>query len=479
MVKKMEVKPTTGNLREIRKVKEAVEAELLTQPGVTGVDIGYKYVDGEKTDELAIRVLVEEKKDVKDIPEKEKIPNMIKGVKTDVIQRKFVLHPLGVRLADLERKTDTGTYDPLKGGISIGPCRSVYLTPPDVDSADWYVFVGTLGAIVKDDASGDRMLLSNFHVMCVDDGWSVGDTMAQPSRVDGGSCPADVVGELQRASLGGKVDCAVASHTTGGYSCSIVDIGNVTGTATAAVGMAVRKRGRTTELTYGTVDTVDLTVKIDYGNGLGDVTLTNQIGIDVDASQSVQFGDHGDSGSVVVNDDSKVVGLYFAGSEDGTYGAANPIQYVLDALSVSLCVPASFKSKDSELKNIKEYELKNTKEYELKNIKEFKESELKNIKEKEFEVPFKPTETVQPIQPVQPLPRGTLEERLGRIEAAIDQMTHFIGHELRPDLEGGALTREPDLDRSDPAALNRRLQKQAADAKVAKDNKDVEKLSER
>lgn len=77
------------NLDEIRRIKTEVEAELLKLPGVTGVDVGYKYVEGKKTDVLAIRVLVKEKKDV---PEEEAVPKEIQGVPTDVIQRRFVLH---------------------------------------------------------------------------------------------------------------------------------------------------------------------------------------------------------------------------------------------------------------------------------------------------------------------------------------------------------------------------------------------------
>lgn len=310
-------------LIEMRKTKKASEADILSRPGITGMDIGYRYERSKKTNELAIRVFVEEKKDV---PEEEKIPEKIDGIKTDVIQRKFVLHPLRLRAADIEVKVDAGGYDPLKGGISIGPCRVI----------DGYVYVGTLGAIAKDNATGHEMLLSNFHVMCVDNNWEVGDKMAQPGLVDSGVCPADVVGELQRASLGGKVDCAVAEHTARGFECEIVEVGKVTGTETADVGMVVRKRGRTTRLTYGKVDTIDLTVKIDYGDGLGIQILTDQIGIEPDSERNTMFGDHGDSGSVVVNDDCKVVGLYFAGSEDG-YGVANPTQAVLDALNVSIC----------------------------------------------------------------------------------------------------------------------------------------------
>jgi hypothetical protein len=77
------------NLDEIRRIKTEVEAELLKLPGVTGVDVGYKYVGGKKTDTLAIRVYVAEKKDVS---EKDAVPKQIRGVPTDVIQRRFVLH---------------------------------------------------------------------------------------------------------------------------------------------------------------------------------------------------------------------------------------------------------------------------------------------------------------------------------------------------------------------------------------------------
>ena len=78
------------SLEEIQRVKEKVEKELLKIPNVTGVDIGYKYVGGKKTDVLAIRIYVEKKK--KDVPEKEMIPKKINNIPTDVIERRFVLH---------------------------------------------------------------------------------------------------------------------------------------------------------------------------------------------------------------------------------------------------------------------------------------------------------------------------------------------------------------------------------------------------
>mgnify|MGYP001826054280 CR=1 FL=1 len=77
------------NIDEIRHIKAEVEAELLKLPGVTAVDVGRKIVDGKKTDVLAIRVYVKEKRDV---PEEEVVPKQIQGVPTDVIERHFVLH---------------------------------------------------------------------------------------------------------------------------------------------------------------------------------------------------------------------------------------------------------------------------------------------------------------------------------------------------------------------------------------------------
>jgi hypothetical protein len=37
------------DVSKIVQVKEAAEADLLKRPGVTAVDVGYKYVGGKKT----------------------------------------------------------------------------------------------------------------------------------------------------------------------------------------------------------------------------------------------------------------------------------------------------------------------------------------------------------------------------------------------------------------------------------------------
>jgi len=482
---------------EIVQVKEGVETDLLKRPGVTAVDVGFKYVGGKRTDEVSIRVFVEKKK--KTVAKSEQIPETINGIKTDVIERKYELHQFRNRkkVEDVELQVDAGRYRPLKGGMGIGPCRVV----------GGYVFVGTLGAIVKDSPSGNPLCLSNFHVMCIDNGWQVGDQMCQPGRVDGGSCPADVVGSLQRAVLGATVDCAVCSINSGiGYVCDVLEIGSIAGTATAVLNAPVRKRGRTTGLTYGFVDGVNASVNIDYGDGIGVKTLTNQISIRPDTTHNPLFSDHGDSGSVILDNNRKVISLLFAGSSDG-HTLGNPIADVLSALSVTMCIggkviikdlkdhkvevkehkaeakelkDAKNESKDtkdqkSEAKDLKDHKVETKEKIESKDLKDHK-LEVKEQKVEKAEVDVGPKSIIDNpkisdgpgpvINPVNPGGQG-LEARIAQLEATVGQLATFITGAMRPDLSAGALKQEPDL-----GALSQQLQQQALAAEQAKTSSD-------
>jgi hypothetical protein len=324
----------------IRPVKESVEDELIAKPGVVAVDIAEKETDGKKTGELSIVVFVEQKKPASKLAKGAEIPKEIDGVKTDVQELVIELQPAYRQVDDVELLVDTGDYPTLAGGIGIGPRRSVHLSPPDVPSAGNYVFVGTLGAMVRDRASGATMALTNFHVACVNNTWTVGDRQVQPSLVDGGS-PTGEFGSLTRATLSDGVDGAVITvDASQPWSPSVTGVGDVAGSTAATVGMAVQKRGRTTEHTFGTVASTDFTVSIDYGSDVGPHTLRHQIRINTDTSRNPRFSDHGDSGSVVQDMSRNVVGLLFAGSNDGSMTFANPVQAVLDELGVDLLLPA-------------------------------------------------------------------------------------------------------------------------------------------
>jgi hypothetical protein len=320
----------------IRPVKESVEDELLAKAGVVAVDIAEKEKDGKKTGEQSIVVFVEQKKPTSRLAKGAAIPKEIDGIKTDVQELVIELQPAYRQLDDTELFVDPADYPTLAGGISIGPRRSVFKSPPDVPAPGNYVFVGTLGAMVRDRATGATMALTNFHVACVNNTWSVGDRQVQPSLVDGGA-PTGEFGSLTRAALSENIDGAVITvDAAEPWTATVTGIGGVAGSTPATVGMAVQKRGRTTEHTFGTVASTDFTVSVNYGSDVGPRTLRHQIRIDTDTARNPRFSNSGDSGSVILDTNRNVVGLLFAGATDGSMTFANPIQAVFDELAVDL-----------------------------------------------------------------------------------------------------------------------------------------------
>jgi hypothetical protein len=97
----------------------------------------------------------------------------------------------------------------------------------------------------------------------------------------------------------------------------------------AYVRQPVQKYGRTTSLTKGRVSALNATVNINYGNGVA--RFVGQIIITPGT-----FSAGGDSGSLIVtNDTSKSpVGLLFAGSSSHTI--ANPIGTVLSSFGTTV-----------------------------------------------------------------------------------------------------------------------------------------------
>ncbi len=448
-----------STLDELIAIKRRVEQQYLGQPGVTGIDVGYKVVAGVQTDELAIRVHVAEKKTK--VPAGERVPKEIDGAVTDVLERRYepqvVSEPLDVGL----QVVDSGHYPTLQGGISMGPSRDV----------GGFIFAGTLGAVVVDNATNQHAALTNFHVACVDSTWAVGNRMVQPSRIDTGVVPTDEFGAIARAVLSAHVDGAVVSIDSGrASSAAVAEIGTIKGSKAATLGMPVRKRGRTTGLTYGSVDGLSLAVNIDYGDGIGVKTLTDQISIAADTTKNAMFSDHGDSGSVIVDDNGYVVGLLFAGAGAGT--VANPIASVLSELNVSMLVGKSI------LKDLKDGHkdfIKDGRKDFIKDKEIFKELR-KDTKERIFEgKQLKDLRDVvewpRPGVPVGPGPvegGGSVDARLGAIESQLSALVNFIGTDQRPDLTTSAFSGEPETSAADVQALRAELEQQVAEAAAAK-----------
>jgi hypothetical protein len=218
---------------------------------------------------------------------------------------------------------------------------------------------GTLGALVADRDS-NLYILSNNHVLAESDQARPGDTVVQPALVDLNCNPqaGRTAGSLRYVvpiqSSQTNVDAALAAATpavdpTGAILQLGPPINGVLSPAAPAAGMGealtagllnqlrVVKSGRTTGLTCSTVNTVDLSVQVDYYYDCAETrpyytkTYVNQIGM-----PGVSFADSGDSGALVLDaGNAQPVGLFFAsGADDSNHGfsVANPIQDVLSEL---------------------------------------------------------------------------------------------------------------------------------------------------
>jgi hypothetical protein len=334
---------TMAGLDEIRAAKAVHTEALMAMDNVVGVATAYKVSKGEQTDELAVVALVRDKLSPDSIPRSQLLPQTLDGVPTDVVQ-------VG-ELRALQARTDR--WRPAPGGVSIG---------------HFAITAGTLGVVVRDRSSGDRLILSNNHVLANSNDASEGDAIIQPGGADGGRVNSDTIAHLERfipidfGEQTGGCDIAAAYVAAGNFMATLVgsshrvsarqvnrqavnmvdaalarqindadvldeilEIGTITGTVEGELGMPVRKSGRTTGFTTGEITGIDATVSVNYGGGRT-ATFENQL-IAGPMSQG------GDSGSLVVHGDSlDAVGLLFAGSSQTTI--FSPIQAVLDSLQV-------------------------------------------------------------------------------------------------------------------------------------------------
>ncbi|MCB0305888.1 MAG: hypothetical protein KDI38_19150 [Calditrichaeota bacterium] len=330
-------------LADVRKLLAESKRELLGRSNVVAVGVGYKTTAGKATKELALVCSVDIKKPKAKLAASDLVPASIQGVPTDV-------NPVGVIRA---LQDPTGRFRPAPGGVSIGHVN---------------ITAGTLGCLVK---KNDKLyILSNNHVLANSNNASPGDPILQPGPYDGGQLAQDQIATLsefvpiQFAGVGGADPCGLASGVAGFlnglaamvgsktrlYSrrdieadnlvdCAIAEpvnpndvvneilgIGTISGVADATLNMAVKKSGRTTGFTTGTIQQIDVTVQVNYGS--------NQIATFVDQLMAGAMSQGGDSGSAVLNDQNQLIGLLYAGSDTSTI--FNRIQNVFSALQVTL-----------------------------------------------------------------------------------------------------------------------------------------------
>lgn len=319
----------------------SVRTTLMARKNVVATGIGYKVTAGKKTDQLSIICSVEQKEPSSKLSSSDLLPQSIGDIPTDVVATG--------RIRAFQSPTDR--LRPAPGGVSIGHFETT---------------AGTLGCLVQKD--GQTYILSNNHVLANSNDAAIGDPILQPGPYDGGQNPADQIAELrefvpihftdsqsqcpiangiadlcnglaflsgsssrlQAISIQGNenlVDAAIALPLKpNDIKNEILHAGTITGSAEGELGMAIKKSGRTTVFTTGEIQQVDVTVSVQYGGG--------KVAQFSDQLLAGAMSQGGDSGSAVLNEENRLIGLLFAGSDQTT--VINRIQNVYTALGVSL-----------------------------------------------------------------------------------------------------------------------------------------------
>jgi hypothetical protein len=332
-------------IEQIRPVLNKVRAELMNRPNVIATGIGYKVTGGKRTDRLSIVCSVVKKVSAASLRATDLVPQEVEGVPTDVV----ATGPVSVF------QDRTGRERPAPGGISIAHER---------------VSAGTLGCLVK--KAGEIYILSNNHVIANSNDAEQGDAILQPGTADGGDPDEDAIAALSDfvpiyfeesgggsggfcrtaevvtsvlnkvASLFGRrsrfsyyrtqqqsnrVDAAIARPINDELvTPEILEIGEPGGIVEGNLGMDVMKSGRTTGLTTGTIQQIDVSVRVNFGPG--------RVALFEDQLMAGDMSQPGDSGSVVLDDQKRMVGLLFAGGVGTTL--INRIQNVVMELELDM-----------------------------------------------------------------------------------------------------------------------------------------------
>jgi hypothetical protein len=329
---------------ELDTVKDTLKRnrdQLLTRANVVATGAGYKITAGQKTTNLCIVCSVTQKVAELQLTSQDMVPKTLEGTPTDVVQTGII--------RALQSPTDR--IRPAPGGVSIGH--------KDITA-------GTLGCLVK--KNDQIFILSNNHVLANSNQAEIGDPILQPGPYDGGSYPDDHIANLEdfvpiniiglpsecpfatgvagflngiaklfgssvkmqaidQQAIENLVDAAIARPLNPeDVSDEILEIGTIQGSAEAELGMAIKKSGRTTGLTTGVVEQVDVSANVQYGEG--------KIALFTDQLMAGAMSQGGDSGSAVLDDNNRLVGLLFAGSDTTT--VINRIENVFSLLEVSV-----------------------------------------------------------------------------------------------------------------------------------------------
>ena len=375
---------------QLVEVQRRFQRELLARAGVIGVGIGYRDVRGERTNEVTLIALVETKQPVDALHPDDRVPEEIEGLRTDVIEvgqiraqlgardRWRPIIPAGVSIGHykvtagtlgaivydrttgeplilsnnhvLANSNDALIGDPIlqPGAVDKGQNRADvvarlerfkalrYVGDPDLpeppppvitptptpnpspsptsSSCDIATLIAGFGnALAKANGSDKRLTVTNSQSQAVATYQPVQrTTVAQQATM-----PENLL------------DCALAKPINPAmFSAEIRNIGPILAVGAPRLGMQIRKTGRTSDTTQGTINLINATIDVGYTTLAGPRTarFVNQI-------MATGMSQGGDSGALIVELNTQtVVGLLFAGS--GAATIFTPIERIMAEMNI-------------------------------------------------------------------------------------------------------------------------------------------------
>jgi hypothetical protein len=314
-------------LREFKAV--GLDPAEVAKYGAHSIGIAPKRVAGKRSGPLALVFYVSSKRPEAKLSEEERIPTTLRHVsRKDGRNRRIPTDIVETPPASFEPDPET-RIRPVPGGVSGGINGST----------------GTIGGWVWDQTDDSIVMLSNEHVF----GTTAGTDILQQGTADGGSLPADKIGDVKRGiarTLTGTntVDASIGDPDSADiYDLSVLEIGPaVYAIDTPVLDLLVEKFGQTTEHTFGQIIDADYSTTLTSGYFFDDCIRLEPV------SPSTDWSAGGDSGSLVfsqtpISTDSTIkpaVGLHFAGG--GIYGVACKIQNVFSALDLTTLCSGAF-----------------------------------------------------------------------------------------------------------------------------------------
>lgn len=296
--------------RAIVAARRLAEQSLMAFPNVAGVATGSKFKGGKDTKEPSVVVYVRKK--ILELASNDTIPKSIDGIATDVVE----LDLTTMESPPAERRK---RVSPLSGGCSIGNAN--------------YSSGGTLGALLRMKDKPERVLaITCYHVLCPTGNNTLGQSILQPSKDDGGDSSSKI-GTLCGYSLRDGMDVAFTDVTLAQQSVNKIYNGpQIAGLGRNGYG-EVRKYGKTTDQTTGQIVKYDLTYRIEYK--FGQIIEHTDLLL-IKSSDNSPFVRGGDSGAFLLNSRNEAIGIMIGGDEQQGYGVAIRLRPIVEHFGLML-----------------------------------------------------------------------------------------------------------------------------------------------